>query len=704
MALTTSTITGRVPLPDDSAARAAELIFTLSGLDTEGVDVIPPGARVRRVLLIDGAIPEGFALWQNTAGIRGTTYLVEARWSEADRMGVVARQMSLGRIQIGDGVSYSLADLLNSTPPDVPSTGWIAVASAEEAEQVKEAATALAGYTEPGYLALVQQGAEDAGAAAATAEGASNLALESAERALGASGSAEYYAGGFFGALGGRGELLRRLAEVNAQVGTVVVIGDSITEQAKPGVGNGIGYVTYLSEQFPSITFINEGIGGNTTLDVIARMSSITAHGADGYIVAIGVNDARYNDSRGATSQSAYVANMTDIINALKAAPGYEWCAVLSIWPAFWRDQYSNLGRFGTDDRIRQWNSALESNAALNWSIPYINAHDSIVRAVDMSNVSNLIPDGIHPDYSTTAGKRLYAAGILREEIRKSEFVSSFVTTGNQFYKIRVLNNGATTCNIQNIRFDPYHKEFFAFSADPAVAITGLVGTYNASYGGYKNKLSDYPFEIIINGDLLPNFIATVPRGIGKGIKAWELYRSTDPDAAADPKHHSWQLIAYEYSTNGNAFNLFPRKREGVFYRIDFLNSDGTDGTGGITGKYVKVSKVWGGVPPVRYAYENMVDNGGASQRFDLYFSDTGGSSAAYMANAENSFPLRVSFESPQSLNEIEIGTVVETGRQVKDWVIYRSYDPACLSNPGHPSWLEVAAGTGAGTAVLTTP
>ena len=36
MTLTTSTITGRVPLPTDENLQFAELTFALSGLDTEG--------------------------------------------------------------------------------------------------------------------------------------------------------------------------------------------------------------------------------------------------------------------------------------------------------------------------------------------------------------------------------------------------------------------------------------------------------------------------------------------------------------------------------------------------------------------------------------------------------------------------------------------------------------------------------------------
>lgn len=499
-------------------------------------------------------------------------------------------------------------------------------------------------------------------------------------------------------------EALRALLKATSKSGGKVCwVGDSITEQGLPtmgsGPGLGVGFTTYIQAAYPGATYVNKGIGGNTTLDVIARMADITATAADVYVLAIGINDARYNDSRGATSQAAYITNMTTIINAMKAAGGQ--VVVLSIWPSFWKDQYAALGRKRTDDRISQWNAALRSNAALNWLVPYVDANREIVRAIDMSNVADLIPDGVHPDYAATAGKRLYAMAVLRDQIDKAEFRSNFVTTGTEFYKLRVLNNGASLCEIRNLKVSPYHKEAFAYSADASVGIAGLVGSYSAGYAGYKNKSNDYPFEILLTADLLPTTITTVPKGIGKGIKSFELFRSSDPDAAADPRHPSWQLVQAEYTNTGNAFNLFPRKREGVFYRVDFLDSTGTDGTGGTTGIYVKVKQVWGGVEPIRYAYSNMLDNGATSERFDLYFSAAGGSSSYYMANVANTYPLRVSFESPHQLKTLTLASVGEAGRDIKNWKIYRSFDPAALADPAHSSWVEVATGTGDASAAV---
>ena len=179
MALTKSTITGRVPLPTDVAAKAAELIFTLSSWDTQGADVIAP-ATVRAILGLDASLPAGFALWRNTEGLRGSHYIVTARWTEEDRSrGAVSRETRLGNIQIGDDASYPLAVLLERGIDPAPPSFWVA-ASAGDVQTIVDAADALSGFTEPGYLAEVQEGAGLANGAATRAEAAADAALGAA--------------------------------------------------------------------------------------------------------------------------------------------------------------------------------------------------------------------------------------------------------------------------------------------------------------------------------------------------------------------------------------------------------------------------------------------------------------------------------------------------------------------------------------------
>lgn len=502
----------------------------------------------------------------------------------------------------------------------------------------------------------------------------------------------------------GRASLLRTLRAFDAYGGKKVTwVGDSITEQGKPtmgsGPGLGVGFTTYIEQAFPNVTYSNQGVGGNTTLDVIARLATITATAADLYVLAIGINDARYNDSRGATTAATYVANVGTILDALTAAGGQ--AVVLSIWPSFWADQFASLGRKRTDERFREWNAALEA-ACVARGVPYVDAYSHLVRAVDLSNVATLIPDGVHPDYATTAAKRLYATAVLRGALNKAEFSSVYKPTGTVFYKLVVLDNGQADhlASIQNILAQPYHVEKFGYSANAAVALGNLFGSYSGAYAGWLNKASDFPLVFTFSGDQFLAGVRTVSRGLGRGIRSYELYLSTDPRALTDPSHPTWVLAQSEYSNAALAHNLLPAKRDKVFYRLQVDSSSGTDGPGGLTGTFVKLAKVWGGVEPVRWAYSNMLVQS-TCERHDLIFSSAGGSASAYFANVANTYPLHVSWESPGRITSLVLASVGETGRNLKDWKLFTSRDPAAIGDAAHASWVQIRTGTGDGTVNL---
>ena len=119
MALDKAPITGSVPAPDDTALTQGHLIFTLSGVDTEGGQTVPP-AEVDCPL--DGTdIPADFEIWRNTAGLRGTYYEVKLRWVGVGSGGATLNKTArLGNIQVGDATSYTLAELLDAEIPAAP--------------------------------------------------------------------------------------------------------------------------------------------------------------------------------------------------------------------------------------------------------------------------------------------------------------------------------------------------------------------------------------------------------------------------------------------------------------------------------------------------------------------------------------------------------------------------------------------------------
>lgn len=69
----------------------------------------------------------------------------------------------------------------------------------------------------------------------------------------------------------------------------------------------------------PPVVVHNEGVGGNTTADVIARLSSINAHNAPLVDILIGVNDWRVPVAASRLTPAQYQTNLTTIVQSLKA-------------------------------------------------------------------------------------------------------------------------------------------------------------------------------------------------------------------------------------------------------------------------------------------------------------------------------------------------------------------------------------------------
>jgi hypothetical protein len=101
-------------------------------------------------------------------------------------------------------------------------------------------------------------------------------------------------------------------------------------------------------------------------------------------------------------------------------------------------------------------------------------------------------------------------------------------------------------------------------------------------------------------------------------------------------------------------------------------------------------------VTPVRYACTNRLTT--LNERADLFFSAAGGDATNYIANNENAYPLHVTLECPQDVSSIDIASVPEVGRNIKNWKLYRSYDPAAMNDAAHASWALVTSGVGDAT------
>ncbi len=121
MALSKSLITGSVLMATEKGLSEASLLFRLSAYDTEVAAVVVPVVETA-VLGANGTMPANFRIWQNVAGLRGTSYALELVGKQSGALPgfleIVA--VPLGSVTIGSSAAYNIADLLDQAATGTP--------------------------------------------------------------------------------------------------------------------------------------------------------------------------------------------------------------------------------------------------------------------------------------------------------------------------------------------------------------------------------------------------------------------------------------------------------------------------------------------------------------------------------------------------------------------------------------------------------
>lgn len=477
--------------------------------------------------------------------------------------------------------------------------------------------------------------------------------------------------------------LRNKLSEMNNQYKKIVWVGDSITEQGKTGIGNGIGFTTFIEENYPSIEFINEGIGGNTTKDIINRIDTIKAHDADLYFLSIGINDARYNDVRGAVNNEEYRENIETIITSLQE--NEKEVVLNSIFPAFWQDASSSLLIEELYTRFRNWNRILKDLASKS-EILYIDSFSNITHYINYTNVKSFIPDGVHPDLTGTKAKRLYAESILYDDKVKDFFDSD----GDHFFRLEVLDNfQGGYCGIKNITIKDHTQlhDLFGFSQNGTSNLAeDVFDIYDRSYAGFTNKKDQFPLNFLFSTRDYPSSITTTGQrnflNINRGITNYKLYHSENPAAFENFKHRSWELVNTNSISTGVAVNLLPTKRDKVFYQLRFLtNSDDPE---------ITINKIITDIP-VNIWTQNEKNT--SSRHYDKLFTDGITDPTDYIIGLVSGF--NITWEAEEDINQIILAS---PNTSIKGWRLYRSTDKSSFGNPSHASWVQIETGTGNST------
>ena len=468
----------------------------------------------------------------------------------------------------------------------------------------------------------------------------------------------------------------------------VVWIGDSITEQGRTGIGNGVGFTSFIEEAFPHASYVNEGVGGYTTNNIISNISTYKAHNPDLFVVAVGINDIRYNDSRGATSKSSYISNMTTIIDELKSTGAS--VVVLSIWPTFWKDQFSALHRKETDERIIFYNRAL-AYLAKEKNILFINASELIRRHINLGNVDELIPDGVHPSLTGVKAKNLYAEAVLNEEIPEGKFSTYQKPVGKHFFKLIIPyhDQGSVGGYVGIKNIGVASSEYYGTSANLSYGMSKLFGDYDSSFGGYYNKAHDWPLIITFSTSTFPDSIPVEcfnSAGGPRQIRVYDLFYSSNPDSLLDLNHSSWELLSTEKSNAALSVNVMSLKRKNIYYSliVDSLANEQTQ---------VKMKQI-GDKLPIRVWLQNIT----SSSLLRIPTISTTGVSQESDALTGLAPNFVYTWESSEELDNVILESF---NGSLGKWRIRKSHSPLSINNPIHSSWEELVRGYGDGIAWL---
>lgn len=155
----------------------------------------------------------------------------------------------------------------------------------------------------------------------------------------------------------------------------IVFIGDSITECFD------------LKKHFPSFNIINEGISGNTTIDILNRLNEILSnHQPEIVFLLIGTNDLQLTN----LTKEEVILNIKLIVKKIKTQFKNVKIYLQSIYPVFYEIKPFSVGKRKNEDII-YINNKLKEIKGIN----YIDMH-KVLKDENGKLNKNYTYDGIH--------------------------------------------------------------------------------------------------------------------------------------------------------------------------------------------------------------------------------------------------------------------------------------------------------------------
>lgn len=316
------------------------------------------------------------------------------------------------------------------------------------------------------------------------------------------------------------------------------MVGDSITQGTTNG---GHGWYEYMQSYFPNCTFVNKGVGGDTTKKVLDRFADILSTNADTYIIAIGTNDVRYRDpSICAMTSTEYVTNITSMVNQIKSANPNANIVIINAWCAFNADYTSVLDLVERDAMLDDYNSALRKYCS-TVNIPFIDANVYIKKIINFANKSSFLLDYIHPN--ATLGIKLYSNAVLFGEQKIEDYnLSPTKTSAKYLYKLEI-NNYAELTNL-SIGV-PLVGIWSNVSNSGHDNISNIIDQVGESYVFKPKSSSNVPTIIIFSTNLPIIYLRykALSDNLSVAITDCKIYESSKQENILNFGYSNWNIV-----------------------------------------------------------------------------------------------------------------------------------------------------------------
>src|SRR5690625_3757930 len=398
-----------------------------------------------------------------------------------------------------------------------------------------------------------------------------------------------------------RALLFYKLNALNKENGKVVMIGDSLTRR---------NWYANFENIFTNIEFINEGVGGNTTVDVINRVANI--ENGDLYILAIGVNDVRYHDDNSAKTPQEYISNIQTIISGVDN-DFLKWVCIAP-WPAFDGDTSSNLPYYQRDNLTDEFGDFLADFCGENNMI-YINGTKTIREFIDWGNKGVLLSDSIHP--KEPEGMKFYADIILYGNVNGASYcLKKTKAIGNNLYRIELLNSSiensvANNVLLKKIIADQEILEIWTDNYRQGLSNpeTLLQPFTTSNDQRFSNNVDEFPFNITFstNNPIKELWqLQEYGNNFKKTIGEYRIYKSRDKEAIVDLQHKSWKRVYENADTNVGIANLLYSEPSHEMNKLNYYAIRIVPTDDDVSLKKIKVSQ------PIILA--NVINTAGSSQ------------------------------------------------------------------------------------------